>query len=64
MGSLDNRHWQGEDYRQRMTPKDWKEFLLNSDDTIIYHGRLRQLKAKRLGFGVVEIYKEPLKEEA
>lgn len=56
----DNGHWQTEDYRQRMSVKDWKKDLLEGNDKIIFQGRLRQLKAKRLGYGIVEIYKEPL----
>jgi hypothetical protein len=60
--SRSNNHWNMETYRQRMTTKEWKQVLLNEGDRIIFQGRLRQLKAKRLGAGVVEIYKEPLKE--
>ena len=64
MGELrHNAHWQIEDFRQRMTNKEWKQILLNHEDKIIVRGRLRQLVAKNLGAGVVEIYKKPLKEE-
>ena len=60
---VNENHWITEWYRERMTTKQWKEALLHEDDKIIYHGRLRRLKAKSLGSGVVEIYKEPLKEK-
>jgi hypothetical protein len=53
-------HWQFEDYHQRITTKQWKELLLNDQDKLIFKGRLRQLKAKNLGAGVIEISKEPL----
>jgi len=57
---LSNGHWQIEDYRQRMTKKEWQKILLNGEDSIIVKGRLRQLKAKSLGAGVYEICKAPL----
>lgn len=57
-------HWIFEDYRQRMTTKQWKELLLAEEDMIIFKGRLRHLVAKSLGCGVVEIYKKPLKKGA
>lgn len=44
-----------------MTTKQWGEILLAKDDTLIFHGRLYQLKAKRLGAGVVEVYKKPFR---
>ena len=53
-------HWQIEDFKQRMTKKEWQKILLSGEDTIIVRGRLRQLKAKYLGAGVYEIYKAPL----
>jgi len=57
----DRNHWETENYRQRMTTKQWGEILLAKDDTLIFHGRLYQLKAKRLGAGVVEVYKKPFR---
>lgn len=57
-----NCHWTFEDYKQRMTTKEWKSILLSGNDSIIFHGRLRKLKSKNLGHGVVEIYKAPCKE--
>ena len=62
MNRNDN-HWRLETYRQRMSKKQWREILLAGEDTMIFHGRLRQLKAKDLGVGVVEIYKESLYDE-
>jgi hypothetical protein len=57
---LDDQHWQFEDYRQRIEASVWRQLLLNGDDRIIHAGRLRNLKAKKLGYGVVEIRKEGL----
>ncbi len=57
---LDERLWLDDNYRQRTTTKVWKEILLDERDKIIYRGKMRQLKADNLGYGVVEIYKEPL----
>lgn len=55
--------WAFEDATQRMTKKEWAKILLEEQDKVIYQGRLRQLKARNLGAGIVEIYKAPLKEE-
>ncbi len=60
--TLNIGHWQVENFRQRMTQEDWKQILLNEQDTIIVKGHIRHLKAKNLGAGVYEVYKEPLKE--
>ena len=57
---LNENHWAIEDYRQRMTAKEWKKELLEGNDKIFVNGRLRTLVSKRLGYGVVEVYKEPL----
>ena len=53
-------HWLSEDFRERMTAKQWSKMLLERQDTVSFEGKVRRLKAKKLGFGVVEIYKEPL----
>lgn len=58
---LSNNHVVLEDYRQRMTTKEWKICLLQGWDSLIKGGHVRQLKAKNLGCGVVEVYKLPLK---
>ncbi|MCK4815454.1 hypothetical protein KA005_06775 [bacterium] len=59
----DNRFWLREDHIQRLTCKEWKEVLLEYKDRIIVKGRVRQLVAKNLGYGVVEVSLEPLSEE-
>lgn len=61
---LCENHWRVERYRERMTTKQWSQHLLNGDDMFFAKGVARQLMVKRLGFGVVEVYKKPLKEKA
>jgi hypothetical protein len=56
---LSNGHWQLEDFNQRMTTKEWRQILLDERDTIIVKGQCRKLVAKSLGYGVVNIRKEP-----
>ena len=58
---INDQHWITENYRERIPAKKWKQMLLADEDNLICCGRLRQLKSKNLGFGVVEIYKAPLK---
>lgn len=53
-------HWKNEEYTQRMTSKEWKSILLAGDDTCITGGRLRKLRARDIGAGIVEVYKEKL----
>lgn len=53
-------HWEREEYIQRMTIKEWEKLLLEEKDRIIFQGRLRQLIAEPLGYGIVEIAKKPL----
>jgi hypothetical protein len=53
----DDQHWSDPHYRQRMTTKEWKDILLREEDKLIFHGTLVPLRAKRLGFGVVEVSK-------
>lgn len=60
--NISDRHWIDENYKERMPAKTWKNMLLEEEDTLIFRGRLRKLKAKKLGYGVVEIYKAPLKD--
>lgn len=57
---LSPNHWILENFRQRMPVKEWTNILLRNHDSIIVAGRLRQLKAKSLGHGIVEIFKIPL----
>ena len=58
---LDEQHWQFEDYCQRIKASVWKQLLLNDDDKIIHGGRIRKLKAKNMGYGVVEISKDTVR---
>jgi len=63
MGETRNiNHWVFEGFKQRMTTKEWKAILLEEEDIIFVHGRMRHLKAKSLGSGVVEVYKQPLED--
>jgi hypothetical protein len=55
--ALSENHWRMEEYTERMTTKQWKEVLLEERDVMIFRGHCRRLKAKRLGYGVVEVYK-------
>ena len=59
MGDIrDEQHWVYEDYKQRIKTKDWKDLLLNDNDRIIFHGKIRKLIGKNLGAGVYEISKK------
>ena len=58
--TLDNTHWTLEHHVQRMTTKQWKYHLLKGEDTMFAKGIQRQLIAKKLGYGVVEISKKPV----
>lgn len=55
---LSNAHWTLKYHKQRMTTKQWKRVLLDGNDTMMFNGNIIQLKAKRLGYGVVEVSKE------
>ena len=55
---LDDCHWKHRAFTQRMTTSQWKKILLASEDRIIFKGEIVALKAKNLGFGVVEISKD------
>ena len=54
---LNDWHWRKENYRQRITTKEWSQILLNGKDTIIYKGNLVKLMAIPLGYGIVEVTK-------
>ena len=58
--TLDQDHFQREDYKQRITAKQWKQMLLDGDDErgIAFRGKAYRFIAKPLGHGVVEIAKE------
>jgi len=49
-----------ESYTERITVSQWREVLLDERDTMIFKGNVRQLVAKNLGYGVVEVSKAPL----
>lgn len=57
---LHSAHWQVEDYKQRMTTKEWSKILLNNEEKVNFQGKVRILKCDKLGYGVVEVYKKPL----
>jgi hypothetical protein len=61
---LNQGHWVFADFRQRMTTKEWKQVLLAERDIILYRGNFCQLRAKKLGYGVVEVYKDLPKEKS
>lgn len=56
---VDEGHYTSENYIQRVPSKTWKLILLKKCDSVTFYGRLRKLKAKSIGCGVYEIYKEP-----
>lgn len=58
---LSRHHVNSETFSQRLTTRQWRTVLLHEDDKFIMNGHLRQLKAKNLGAGVVEVSKVPLK---
>ena len=58
---LNQGHIDQEDFVERMTAKQWRQVLLAGRDTLIVKGKVRRLKAKNLGCGVVEVTKVPLK---
>lgn len=49
-----------EDWTQRVTRAQWRHVLLLKQDTIIVKGIVRQLVAKDIGCGVMEISLRPL----
>ena len=54
---LNKHHWVSENHIQRMTTQKWKLILLNNDDQLTFHGRVRKLVARKIGYGVVEVFK-------
>ena len=58
MTILNENHWRVSYYKQRMTTKQWREVLLAGDDMIVFKGTCCKLKAKSLGAGVMEVYKD------
>jgi hypothetical protein len=58
-GLISSNHWAAEDYRERMTVKEWRAVLLAERDIIFFRGHSRRLVAKNIGAGVVEVSKAP-----
>ena len=56
---LNDNHWISSSYKQRMSVSDWKKILLNNNDQITYKGYVIKLKSSNLGYGIVEVYKDP-----
>ena len=56
--NLSPNHWTLRDFRERFTTKQWRQILLQGDDTIIFRGSICKLQAINLGAGVVEVSKE------
>lgn len=59
MSTLSENHWRIPFFKQRITAADWRKILLDNNDKITYKGRVVDLVAKDLGYGVVEIFKDP-----
>lgn len=55
--TLNNNHFVFEEYRQRVLRKEAQALLLEYPH-IFFRGHLRFMKAKSVGAGVYEIYKE------
>ena len=60
MRELNSNHWVYEDYKERMTTKEWGEILLEHRDRIIFRGHSRRIVGKRIEPGVYEVFKELL----
>ena len=59
--TLNPAHWELEKFSERMTAAEWKNILLDENDKIMVKGHLRQVVAKNLGYGVVEVSKQEAK---
>jgi hypothetical protein len=57
---LSDNHWTMESYVQRITTVEWAQVLAEEADSPIVKGHLRKLHAKPLGYGFVDVAKEPL----
>jgi hypothetical protein len=54
---LNTQHWIQENFRERCTRKQAQSVLLEHS-TLIFKGRLYDMKVKHVGAGIYEIYKE------
>ncbi len=52
-----NEHWRTLEFKERVTRKQAQDILLYHP-IIIYAGKVYELKAKHIGAGIYEIYKE------
>jgi hypothetical protein len=52
-----------DDHSQRIRSTEWRDVLLENRDKICVRGNIRQLIAKNLGYGVVEVTVAPLEVE-
>lgn len=55
-----NAHWRIENFRERVLRKQAQDILINHP-TIIFAGRLYDMKVKSVGAGVYEVFKVPHK---
>jgi endonuclease V-like protein UPF0215 family len=55
-----DQHSTVEKFVERMTSRQWKAILLAGNDYAIYNSSKYRLIAKKLGYGVLEVYKEAL----
>ena len=58
--SLSKEHVNQEEFTERVLAKDWQGVLLRYEDKIIKNGHVRQLVAKDIGYGIVEVSKAPI----
>lgn len=56
--TLSHGHWGASNFIQRMKVSDWRQILLNEEDTIMWRNQPIKLKARNIGAGVVEVYKD------
>ena len=57
-----NAHWVFEDYNEIVSVKDWRNYVLKHGIYPIVNGKRRELQAKRIIEGLVEISKKPLRD--
>jgi len=55
--TLNSNHFVFEEYRERVRRKEAQAILFEYP-TIFFRGRIRHIKAKHIGAGIYEIYKE------
>lgn len=55
--TFSGEHWRVIDYRQRVTRKEAQNILLQHP-TIIFKGRIYDVKIKHIGAGIYEVFKD------